>query len=87
VCTAALGIDAYHDPIWRLLVEARERAGDWAAAASARASYTRMLADLGVPEDPASDRSAAGARSDPRPRQDRVVEGAPITSRPGTRSR
>ena len=87
VCTAALGIDAYHDPIWRLLVEARERAGDWAAAASARASYTRMLADLGVPEDPAGDRSPAGPRSDPRPRQDRVVEGAPITSRPGTRSR
>jgi DNA-binding SARP family transcriptional activator len=82
VCTAALGIDAYHDPLWRLLVEARERAGDWAAAASARASYTRMLADLGVPEgrEPegrGSDRSEPGARP----------EGTPVISRPGTRPR
>ena len=77
VCTAALGIDAYHDPLWRLLVDARERAGDWAAAASARASYARMLADLGVPEGPGGDTSDAGARP----------EGTPIISRPGTRPR
>ncbi len=77
VCTAALGIDAYHDPLWRLLVDARERAGDWAAAASARASYARMLADLGVPEGHGSDTPDAGA----------WPEGTPIISRPGTRPR
>ncbi len=48
VCLAGLGVDAYHDPLWRLLVQARERAGDQAAATSARAGYARMLADLGV---------------------------------------
>jgi hypothetical protein len=43
-----LAIDGYHDPLWRLLVVARERAGDVAAAAGARNGYARMLADLGV---------------------------------------
>jgi DNA-binding SARP family transcriptional activator len=47
-CLAGLAVDPYHDPSWRLLVEARERAGDAAAATSARASYGRMLAELGV---------------------------------------
>jgi len=47
-CTAGLAVDAYHDPLWRLLVAARERAGDRAAATSARSGYSRMLADLGV---------------------------------------
>ncbi len=48
VCTAGLAIDAYHDPLWRLLIAARERSGDVAAATSARAGYARMLAELGV---------------------------------------
>ena len=52
VCTAALAIDAYHDPLWRLLVAARERSGDLAAASTARAGYARMLADLGVDSAP-----------------------------------
>jgi DNA-binding SARP family transcriptional activator len=47
-CSAGLAVDAYHDPLWRLLVAARERAGDPAAATSARSGYSRMLADLGV---------------------------------------
>lgn len=47
-CGAGLAVDPYHDPLWRLLVAARERAGDRAAATSARSSYSRMLADLGV---------------------------------------
>jgi DNA-binding SARP family transcriptional activator len=79
VCVAALGIDAYHDPLWRLLVEARERAGDRAAAASARANYARMLADLGLPTGPASE-SRSGAEV-------RAVTPAPVTSQRGTRPR
>lgn len=47
-CSAGLAVDPYHDPLWRLLVEARERAGDRAAATSARSGYTRMLVELGV---------------------------------------
>lgn len=79
VCVAALGIDAYHDPLWRLLVEARERAGDRAAAASARASYARMLADLGLPASPPSEsRSEAEVRPG---------TSAPATSQRGTRPR
>ena len=53
VCGAGLALDACHDPLWRLLIDARERAGDQAAAASARAGYARMLAELGVTQ-PAS---------------------------------
>ncbi len=47
-CAAGLALDAHHDPLWRILVEARERAGDPAAATSARSGYARMLAELGV---------------------------------------
>ena len=45
---AGLALDPHHDPLWRILVDARERAGDQAAASSARSGYARMLADLGV---------------------------------------
>jgi DNA-binding SARP family transcriptional activator len=48
VCAAGLALDSHHDPLWRILVEARERAGDPAAATSARSGYARMLAELGV---------------------------------------
>ncbi len=47
-CLAGLAVDPYHDPLWRLLVAARERAGDQAAATSARSGYARMLDELGV---------------------------------------
>jgi DNA-binding SARP family transcriptional activator len=47
-CSTGLAVDPHHDPLWRILVEARERAGDQAAATSARSGYARMLADLGV---------------------------------------
>ncbi|MFH1474297.1 MAG: BTAD domain-containing putative transcriptional regulator, partial [Chloroflexota bacterium] len=47
-CAAGLALDSHHDPLWRILVEARERAGDQAAATSARSGYARMLAELGV---------------------------------------
>jgi len=50
-CSAGLAVDPYHDPLWRLLVAARERSGDHAAASHARAGYSKMLADLGLPAD------------------------------------
>jgi DNA-binding SARP family transcriptional activator len=51
VCAAALERDRYHDPLWRTLIEAREAAGDRAAAQSARSGYRRALAELDA--DPA----------------------------------
>jgi DNA-binding SARP family transcriptional activator len=47
-CARGLRIERYHDPLWRLLIRAREAAGDQGAALRARASYGKMLADLGV---------------------------------------
>ncbi len=47
-CVAGLRLDPHHDGLWRLLIAARERAGDHAAAASARQGYDRMLAQLGL---------------------------------------
>jgi DNA-binding SARP family transcriptional activator len=44
-----LRIDRYHDPLWRLLVRAREQAGDHVAASRARAEYARVLDELGLP--------------------------------------
>ncbi|HEY7023465.1 MAG TPA: BTAD domain-containing putative transcriptional regulator [Candidatus Limnocylindrales bacterium] len=48
VCTTGLRIERYHDPLWRLLISARDLAGDQGAAKAARLSYDRMLAELGV---------------------------------------
>jgi len=56
-CALALAVDPYHDPLWRLLVEARERAGDPAAATSARSGYSRMLAELGLAPSTGGDES------------------------------
>jgi len=47
-CTQGLRLERYHDPLWRLLIRARETAGDQGAALRARHSYGQMLADLGV---------------------------------------
>jgi DNA-binding SARP family transcriptional activator len=71
----ALGLraDPYHDPLWRLLAEAHDRAGDLAAASAARRDYARMLDRLGILADavapqptdhvlPAALRPAPGAR-------------------------
>lgn len=46
--SAGLQIDRYHDPLWRLLIRARDEAGDQGAATRARTGYDRMLAELGV---------------------------------------
>jgi len=49
---SGLGIDRYHDPLWRLLASARDQAGDHIAASRARAEYAQVLAELGL--DPAA---------------------------------
>ena len=47
-CSTGLWIDRLHDPLWRLLIEAREQAGDSVAASRARRDYSRVLQELGV---------------------------------------
>jgi len=51
LCTQGLRIDRYHDPLWRLLIAVRERAGDQGAARRARQGYDRVLVELGVTAD------------------------------------
>ena len=53
-CATGLWVDRLHDPLWRLLIDARERAGDPVAASRARRDYARVLEELGL---------TAGARS------------------------
>jgi DNA-binding SARP family transcriptional activator len=48
ICAWGLELDRYHDPLWRLLIRARETTGDHGAASVARAGYRRALADIGV---------------------------------------
>jgi DNA-binding SARP family transcriptional activator len=47
-CTGGLRLDRYHDPLWKMLIRARDTAGDKAAATSARSNYRRTLAELGL---------------------------------------
>ncbi len=47
-CQAGLALDRYHDPLWRLLIVARDRAGDAGAASRDRREYATVLAGLGV---------------------------------------
>ena len=47
-CSTGLWIDRLHDPLWKLLIEARERAGDRVAASRARRDYARVLEELGL---------------------------------------
>lgn len=50
---AGIAADRYHDPLWRLLIEAHDDAGDQGAASRARIEYQAVLAQLGlVPEPP-----------------------------------
>ncbi len=51
-CGAGLAVDRYHDPLWRLLIEARERAGDPGAASRARQEYAALLSGLGLSRAP-----------------------------------
>lgn len=61
-CARGLWVDRYHDPLWRLLIDARERAGDSGAATRARQDYAKVLAELGL-EQPAAVSSTTGTRS------------------------
>ncbi len=47
-CRAGLAIDRYHDPVWRLLIDARQAAGDVSAANRDRLEYEAILSELGV---------------------------------------
>jgi DNA-binding SARP family transcriptional activator len=48
ICAAGLRVDATNDGLWRVLIAARERSGDPAAAEGARQGYRRLLEQLGV---------------------------------------
>ena len=71
---AGLAIDRYSDPLWRLLISAREAAGDHGAASRARQEYAVVLAGLGVADDDDDGDGAPGppgrsraTRRDPSP--------------------
>lgn len=49
-CRAGLAIDRYDDPVWKLLIEARQAAGDASAANRDRLEYEAILNELGVAE-------------------------------------
>jgi DNA-binding SARP family transcriptional activator len=49
-CRAGLAIDRYQDSLWRLLIDAREQAGDAGAATRDRLEYAAVLDGLGVLE-------------------------------------
>ncbi len=63
ICTDIVGVDRYLDPAWRLLIVAKERSGDDAAARLARRRYAEVLEELGIPgETERPDRAPAAAR-------------------------
>jgi len=47
-CATGLWVDRLHDPLWKLLIQARELAGDPGAASRARRDYARVLEELGL---------------------------------------
>jgi DNA-binding SARP family transcriptional activator len=55
-CRAGIALDRYHDPLWRLLIETHDRAGDAGAASRDRREYVAVLAGLGVASEDASAR-------------------------------
>jgi DNA-binding SARP family transcriptional activator len=64
ICTDIVGVDRYVDPAWRLLILAKERSGDDAAARLTRRRYGEVLEELGVHGEIAErpDRAIAAAR-------------------------
>src|SRR6266545_1916562 len=58
-CERGLTFDRYRDPLWRLLVDAYEHAGEHAAAERARRGYAAMLAELGLDAPALGDDQAA----------------------------
>jgi hypothetical protein len=47
-CRVGLELDRYQDSLWRILIEARDRAGDTGAATRDRREYAAILEGLGV---------------------------------------
>ena len=47
-CRFGLEIDRYQDSLWRMLIEARDRAGDTGAASRDRREYAAILEGLGL---------------------------------------
>ncbi|HVS06202.1 MAG TPA: BTAD domain-containing putative transcriptional regulator [Candidatus Dormibacteraeota bacterium] len=47
-CATGLWVDRLHDPLWKLLIQAREQGGDPGAASRARRDYARVLEELGL---------------------------------------
>ncbi len=50
-CRAGLALDRFHDPLWRLLIETDDRAGDAGAASRDRRHYEAVLAGLGAGDE------------------------------------
>ncbi len=48
VCRRGLELDRFHDPLWRVLIAARDQAGDSGAAGRDRREYASILEGLGL---------------------------------------
>jgi DNA-binding SARP family transcriptional activator len=48
VCRRGLELDRFHDPLWRVLIAARDQAGDPGAASRDRREYASILEGLGI---------------------------------------
>lgn len=48
VCRRGLELDRFHDPLWRVLIAARDQAGDSGAASRDRREYASILEGLGI---------------------------------------
>ena len=48
VCRRGLELDRFHDPLWRVLIAARDQAGDAGAASRDRREYASILEGLGL---------------------------------------
>lgn len=51
VCRRGLELDRFHDPLWRVLIAARDQAGDAGAASRDRREYASILEGLGLSPD------------------------------------
>lgn len=51
VCRRGIELDRFHDPLWRVLIAARDQAGDPGAASRDRREYASILEGLGLNPD------------------------------------
>lgn len=54
ICRRGLELDRFHDPLWRVLIAARDQAGDPGAASRDRREYASILEGLGLSPERAS---------------------------------